>query len=64
MKNNEELKAKFSQIYADLSNDLRRQIIVLVDEKTYTWNSTYFEVKNNTELSKKLLKSLNEIGII
>lgn len=57
-------KEKFLRAYSNLPENLRGEIIVVVDEKTYTWNTVYFEVKENTTLSKKLLKTLVETGLI
>jgi len=54
----EDKKAKFLGIYADVPDNLRRDIIAVVDDKTYTWNTAYFEIKNDTELGKKILKEL------
>ncbi|MCK4649934.1 hypothetical protein KAT36_01750 [Candidatus Pacearchaeota archaeon] len=60
----EQLREKFLSAYADIPNSLRKEIIIIADEKTYTWDSTYFEVKNNTKLSEKLLNTLSELKII
>jgi UV DNA damage repair endonuclease len=54
----EDKKAEFLKIYANVPDNLREDIIVIVDDKTYTWNTAYFEIKNNTELGKKILKAL------
>ncbi len=60
----DEKKVKFLKAYAHLPETLRHQIIVVVDGKTYTWGAVYFEVKNNTPLSKKLLNTLFASKII
>lgn len=60
----EDKKAKFLRVYANVPDNLRDDIIVVVDEKTYTWNSAYFEIKNNTPLGQKLLKELIVTGLI
>ncbi len=60
----EDKKAKFLGIYADVPDNLRRDIIAVVDDKTYTWNSSYFEIKNDTELGKKILKELAVTKVI
>ena len=60
----EKLKEVFLKIYADLLEPLRKEIIVVVDGKTYTWNSAYFEVKNGGELARKILNNLDELKII
>jgi len=58
------IREKFLSAYADIPEALRKEIIVIVDEKTYTWDSAYFEIKNNAELSEKLLNTLSELRII
>ena len=60
----DEKKAKFLKAYAHLPESLRHQIIVVVDEKTYTWDAIYFEVKNDNPLSEKLLNTLFSSKII
>ncbi len=62
----EDLRAKFLNSYAKVPESLRDNIIVVVDEKTYTWTTAYLEIKNNkdSDLSKKILKTLKEIGLI
>ena len=59
-----EKKVKFLKAYAHLPETIRNQIIVVYDEKTYTWDAVYFEVKNDTSLSKKLLNTLFNSKII
>ena len=60
----EEKREKFLKIYANIPDKLREDIIVVVDEKTYTWNIAFFEIKNKTPLSKKILKELEITKII
>jgi len=63
-KEKEEKRAKFLRIYANIPDKLREDIIVLVDGKTYTWNASYIEIKNNTDLGKKILKEMGVTKII
>ena len=60
----EDKKAKFLRVYATVPDNLRDDIIVIADKKTYTWNTAYFEIKNNTKLGQKLLKELIVTGLI
>ena len=60
----EDKKAGFLKAYAGVPAQLRSEIIVLIEDKPYNWDSAYFEVKNDTELGKKILNTLREIGII
>ncbi|MBU1203775.1 MAG: hypothetical protein KKG60_01770 [Nanoarchaeota archaeon] len=57
-------KERFLKAYSNLPENLRGEIIVVVDKKPYSWDAVYFEVKENTVLSKKLLKTLCRIDII
>lgn len=57
-------RAKFLGIFANVPENLRKDILVVVDKKPYTWNTAYLEVKDNTLLGKKILKILGEIGIL
>jgi len=60
----EKERAKFLRIYADVEEDLRSDIIVVVDGRTYTWNTAYLEIKDKSELGDKILKTLVTLGII
>lgn len=59
-----EKRAKFLRIYANLPDELREDILVVVDEKTYTWNSAFLAIKDNSDLGKKILKTLEVIGLL
>jgi len=58
------VRERFLKAYPNVPENTRGEIIVTVNEKTYSWNSAFFEIKENTELGKKILKILEEIGII
>ena len=57
-------KAKFSRAYSNVPDSLRGEIIIVLDGEPYNQKTVYFEVKNNTELSQKLLNKLSELKII
>jgi hypothetical protein len=60
----EDKRAKFLKIYANVPENLRGDIIAVVDRKPYTWNTSFLEIKENTELGKKILKLLIKMGIL
>ncbi len=60
----EKLKAKFIQSYTNVPENLRRDTIVILNKKPYSWDTVYYEVKNKTPLGEELLKKLNEIGLL
>jgi predicted transcriptional regulator len=41
-------KAKFLKIFGNIPESLRRDIIAVIEEKPYTWNVAYIEIKNDT----------------
>ena len=57
-------REKFLKVYANLPEPERDQVIAIVDNKTYSWNAAYIEISNNTELGKKILKSIEAVGIL
>lgn len=57
-------KNKFLKVYANLSLDLRREIIALVYNKPITWNVAYEEIENETKLGQEIIKKLVELDFI
>lgn len=57
-------KEKFLKIYANLPVPLREEIIVLIDDKTYSWNIAFLEVSQDTPLGKIILEKLAKLEII
>ncbi len=60
-----EKRERFLKIYADMPLGVRQEIILVLDDgRTITWNVAFFEVENNTELSKIVLEKLEKIQLI
>jgi len=57
-------KERFLKVYANLPEPERKQIIAIVDDKSYSWDIAYYEINNNTELGKKILKKIEELEIL
>ena len=49
-------KEKFLKAYANLPEPERSQVIVVMENKPYSWNAAYNEILNNTALGKKMLE--------
>ncbi|MBU3912511.1 MAG: hypothetical protein KKE50_00300 [Nanoarchaeota archaeon] len=64
MEKKEDKKAKFLRVYANVPENLRGDIIAVIDKKPYTWNTSFLEINDNTELGRKILKALEEIRIL
>ena len=60
----EKIREKFLKIYSNLLEKVREEIVVVVEDKPFSWNSAYFEVKNDTDTGKKILNMLVELKII
>lgn len=59
------LRENFLKTYANVPIGLRDDvIIVLEDSGPISWNAIYLEVKNNTELSKKILEAMRLLKLI
>jgi len=61
MEKDSDKRSEFLKIYPNVPDDLRSDIIIVIDGKSYTWNTAYLEIKDNTDLGKKILKALEGI---
>ena len=53
------------RIFANIPEKIRGEdIIAVIDDRSYTWNTAMIEVKNNSELGKKIIKKLEKLEII
>lgn len=57
-------KEKFLKAYANLLEDERDQVIVIIDGKPYAWNRANDEVKNDTKLGQMILQKMVELGLL
>jgi len=57
----EDKRAKFLRIFSNIPEELKSDILVVLDDKPYTWNVAFMEIKDNTDLGKKILKALEGI---
>ena len=60
----DELKAKFSSIYANLPEPEKVQVIAVINERTYSWDKAYNEISNDTDLGMKILEKMQLVGIL
>lgn len=58
-----ELRSKYLKLYASVPELLREEVIAVVDEKTYSWNAAFVEVKAETPIGDKILRALEKIGL-
>lgn len=58
------VKAEFFKIYANLPLVLRDEIVVVVDDEPFTWNSARLEIENDSMVGEKILEKLEKMEII
>lgn len=65
---NEEKREKFLRAFANLPLNTRKEIILVLEDggvkQPITWEVAYFEIKNNTPRSEKILENLEELNLI
>jgi hypothetical protein len=57
-------KEKFIKIYSNLPLGVRKEIILILEEKPISWDVAYIEIWNNTATSKFILEKLEKLQII
>jgi len=58
-------REKFLKIYANLPLGVRQEIILVLDNnKPITWDVAFFEIDNDTDLSKIILGKLEKLELI
>ena len=58
-------KDRFIKVYSNLNFGVRKEVILLIENKPITWNVAYNEiVESETELGKKILKKIIEMKLI
>ncbi len=59
------LKSKFLKAFANLPEKVKsEEVIAVVGEQPYTWLAAAIEVKSDSTTGQKILKILNELGIL
>lgn len=60
------LKEQFLQVYTNVPLNMRDEIILLIgkEKKPISWDVAFFEVREDTEASKEILKGLKELDLI
>ena len=61
----ENKREKFLRIFANIPEKVRSEdIVAVVDNRPFTWNSAAIEIKNSTEMGEKIIKTMEKIGIL
>jgi hypothetical protein len=57
-------KDRFFKVYSNLPEDVRREVIIVISDKPYSWDSVFIEISNDTDLGHKMLKRLTEMELV
>jgi len=57
----EEGLSRFLKVYANIPMNLRREIILVINDEPITWNTAYVEIKNKTKFREKNTFKINRI---
>lgn len=58
------LRSRFIRAYAAVPSKMRGEIIALVDEKPFNWDSAYLEVNGKTAIGERILGHMEKIGAL
>jgi len=57
-------KERFLKVYANIPLGLRKEIVLVVEDKPISWDVAFIEVNSDTPLSKIILEKLDKLGLI
>ena len=57
-------REKFMKIFAKVPEELRNDVLIIIKERPYTWDTAYIEIRDKTNTGKEILKALEELEII
>ncbi len=57
-------KGKFFKVYSNLPINLRKEIILVIDDEPLTWKVAYLEISEDTPLGKRILEKLEALELI
>ncbi|MBI2552417.1 hypothetical protein HYW17_03920 [Candidatus Uhrbacteria bacterium] len=57
-------KTQFLKVYANLPQGTREEIVAVVKNEPYTWQSARLEVEQETPIGKEILELLEKLKIL
>ena len=57
-------KTEFFKVYANLPQATRGEIVAVIKNEPYTWQSAKLEVENDTPIGKEILELLYKLKIL
>ncbi|OGF82450.1 hypothetical protein A2924_01180 [Candidatus Giovannonibacteria bacterium RIFCSPLOWO2_01_FULL_44_16] len=57
-------KTQFLKVYANLPQATREEIVAVVNNEPYTWQSAKLEIEQDTKIGKEILDLLYKLKIL
>jgi hypothetical protein len=57
-------KTQFLRAYANLPQTSREEIIAVINNEAYTWQSARLEIEQDTEIGRQILELLTALKIL
>jgi UV DNA damage repair endonuclease len=57
-------KDRFFKVYSNLPEGVRKEVILVIDEKPYSWDAVFVEVVNDTALGNRMVEKLTKMELI
>ena len=55
---------RFMKVYSNLPINVRKEIVIVIDDQPISWEVAYKEIIGDTELGKKIVEKLVELDVI
>lgn len=56
--------SRFFKVFDNIPDKIRKEVVVVVDDKPYSWNAVFLEISGETSLGEIMYKKLVEMEII
>ena len=56
--------SRFQAVYAYITEKIRNEVVAVIDDRQYSWNSAYVEISDDTALGRKIYQKLIDMEII
>jgi hypothetical protein len=57
-------KDRFFKVYSNLPEDVRKEVIIVINEKPYSWNAVFTEISVETDLGGAMIEKLAKMELI
>lgn len=55
---------RFRKVFSIIPESEKKKPVIVIDDKTFTWEDAHQEILKNTEMGKQIQRKLEELNII